>query len=497
MTVIALVLIVFCLGIIIIGVFIPHSVKVGQLPTTLGSKTSDDSLSITLASDSDVATETTLSSLSNKLPSSLGPKTGDTSLSVVQGTATSFLVQPIPSMIDAFSRSRISFPYTLFFDTSEYGLNLLKWETQAVGSGAFSFVPFTSAVTISTGGTASGASFIRQSRYFSRYQPGKSQFITMTFCFSEAVSNAYSAVGYFDDENGFYLQYDESGLTINERSNVTGTPITTSINQSNWNIDPLNGSGPSGITIDPTNIQILVIDLQWLGGGRVRVGFDITGERIFAHEFLHANLIRNAYTTSGSLPVRYEVTNTGISVGTQTMKTLCASVMSEGGSEPLTEPSFSAANGVTDKAIASGTLTPILSIRSRATIYADDNMPNRGHIRVLYVSIMNTGGANPIYFQAMMNPALTGASFSNVNIAESMAMFDTSATAATGGSIIVSGYVPAAASGRGDIEGNSWTQDLPMVTTALGGIQDTLTVMCAGMGGVSTAVATIQWREIY
>lgn len=110
---------------------------------------------------------------------------------------------------------------------------------------------------------------------------------------------------------------------------------------------------------------------------------------------------------------------------------------------------------------------------------------------------MNTGSTNPILFQVVLNPTLTNASFANVNAANSMAMVDTSATASSGGIVVMSGYVPAAASGRGDTGNTAWVQDLPLVTTALGGVQDTLSILCAGIGGVSSAVACINWKEVY
>jgi hypothetical protein len=51
----------------------------------------------------------------------------------------------------------------------------------------------------------------------------------------------------------------------------------TVVPQTNWNIDKLDGTGISGITLDISKAQILWMDIEWLGLGTVRIGFVING----------------------------------------------------------------------------------------------------------------------------------------------------------------------------------------------------------------------------
>jgi hypothetical protein len=74
-------------------------------------------------------------------------------------------------------------------------------------------------------------------------------------------------------------------------------------------------------------------DIEWLGMGSVRVGFVIDGQFVLCHTFHHANVIQSTYMTTGSLPLRLEIKNTGTTTSNSTMKQVCSSVISEGGYE--------------------------------------------------------------------------------------------------------------------------------------------------------------------
>jgi len=117
------------------------------------------------------------------------------------------------------------------------------------------------------------------------------------------------------------------------RSKVTGSAVDTKIAKANWNADPLDGTGPSGVTLDLTKVQLMWLDFEWLGVGSVRFGFVITGQFIVCHTFHHANKIDSTYMTTASLPLRQEVTNTGATSGASQAKQICSSVITEGGYE--------------------------------------------------------------------------------------------------------------------------------------------------------------------
>jgi hypothetical protein len=77
--------------------------------------------------------------------------------------------------------------------------------------------------------------------------------------------------------------------------------------QSDWNIDKLDGTGPSGVNVDLSKMQMFYLDYAWYGAGAIRFGFkDERGEVVYCHRMTHANVKTEAYMRSGNLPARYE-----------------------------------------------------------------------------------------------------------------------------------------------------------------------------------------------
>lgn len=231
--------------------------------------------------------------------------------------------------LDAFGRMRTAPPFTLFDSSHRYHDNGL-WETSATG-GSATFNANQGLVDLTINST-SGSSIIRETTKVFSYQPGKSLMVMNTFVMSPGKVGLRQRVGYFGADNGIYLELDGASgnvLTFCERSLSTGT--TTSVAQSDWNGDKLDGTGPSGLTIDITKAQILWMDLEWLGLGNVRCGFVINGKLVVCHTFRHANLLTTTYITTASLPLRYEITNTATTSGSSTLKQVCSTVISEGG----------------------------------------------------------------------------------------------------------------------------------------------------------------------
>jgi len=111
----------------------------------------------------------------------------------------------------------------------------------------------------------------------------------------------------------------EIEVTPEFRSESTGgiVPIKTQelrVAQSEWNIDKMDGTGPSGYTLDLSRIQMAYIDYSWYGAGAIRFGFkDLNGKVKYAHRMIHNNSEVIAYFRSGNLPTRYEVENTSSS----------------------------------------------------------------------------------------------------------------------------------------------------------------------------------------
>jgi hypothetical protein len=253
-------------------------------------------------------------------------------LEVTTASGTSIYVQPAGMAGDAFGRTRVSAPFTLFDSSHRYNDNGL-WSTSSGAGGTYAFNANQGLVDLNVT-TTSGSEIIRETNKVCSYQPGKSLLFMSTFVMNTAKANLRQRVGYYGAANGMYLEVSgTTGPALVERSSVSGSLAETRVLQDNWNIDKLDGNGPSGFTLDITKAQILWFDIEWLGLGTVRAGFVINGAFIHCHSFHHANLITSTYITTASLPLRYEITNVGTTASSSTLKQVCSTVLSEGGYE--------------------------------------------------------------------------------------------------------------------------------------------------------------------
>jgi hypothetical protein len=237
---------------------------------------------------------------------------------------------------DMFGRTKVSEPFTLFDSTHRYTQNG-DFSDVVGGTASSSHIEYQSTAAL-TVGTASGDYLYRESRRVFSYQPGKSMQIFQTFVLSPAKTNLRQRVGHFSTNNGTYLELDGSQLLIVQRTYSTGAVQETRVPQADWNVDKLDGSGPSDIVLDPSKTQILFLEYEWLGAGSVKVGFAIDGYFITAHQFNHANHIDRVYMTTATLPVRFEIENTGATSSSSTLKQICVSVISNGGYDKRTIP---------------------------------------------------------------------------------------------------------------------------------------------------------------
>lgn len=130
----------------------------------------------------------------------------------------------IPRNMDSFSRLRVSNPLTLFEHNNQYGSTTFKWDLLTAGTGSVTDSFTTSQTTLATGGTAAGARAVRQARAYSRLLAGKSLIVAMSFNFGGGVAGCAKRVGYFDNNNGVFLEQNGSAINLVVRTNFTGTP---------------------------------------------------------------------------------------------------------------------------------------------------------------------------------------------------------------------------------------------------------------------------------
>ena len=251
-------------------------------------------------------------------------------LEVTTSSGAYTYIQPATTAGDAFGRLRTSSPFTLFDSNHRYVDNN-SWATSTGTGGTYTFSGAAGLVTLNVN-TTSGAKVYRETKKVFPYQPGKSLQVMNTFTMASGQANLRQRVGYFSSGNGLF--FEVSGTTSPYfvlRSSVSGSVVDTRVQQASWNVDPLDGTGPSKFTLDSTKAQISWFDIEWLGVGTVRAGFVINGQLVHCHSFHHANVVDGTYMTTATLPARYEIENLGTTATASTLKQICTTVLSEGG----------------------------------------------------------------------------------------------------------------------------------------------------------------------
>lgn len=343
---------------------------------------------------------------------------------------------------DAFSRLRVSSPLTMFDSSHRFSDNGL-WATSASTGGAASFNANEGCVDLVVT-AASGSQVIRETKRVFAYQPGKSLKADCSFVFNAPKAGLRQRAGYFDAANGYYVEMADSldALCFTERSSVSGSLSELRISRlsgvygaedTGWNYDKLDGSGPSGITLDPTASQIFAIDMEWLGAGTVCAGFYINRELVPCHLFNHANIAKTTYITTACLPLRYEITNTSATSSGSVLKQICSTVMSEGGYELRGAPGTAGqAIGAPFALATLGTRYPVVAIRLKSNQLNSVVLPTSAYL-------MGVGNNHNYKWEVVTDCAISGGSWISAG-ANSSVEYNITGSAISGGTSSAAGF---------------------------------------------------------
>jgi len=397
---------------------------------------------------------------------------------------------------DAFGRARVSQPYTLGDYKHLYGIDT-DFIEYAEGDAEINFQPNKACARLSTTSNILDR-MVHQSKFYHHYMPGKSQLILSSFNFYAAIPGVTKRTGYFDDSNGIYFEQNGDGiLSIVIRSSTSGAPVENRIVQTEWNVDKCDGTGNSKWNINITKTQLLWCDFQWLGVGRVRVGFVHDNEYILCHTFYHSDTFETVYISNPNLPVRCEIFNTGETSGGY-FDQICTTVISEGGYTEIGQD-WSTLN-TTLRTIAGNTTLPVIAIRLKNLFKGYDN---RILTRLQNLTVMSeTENVSYKVIKLTDISQLTTAT-SWVSLSDNSAIeVNYGATTYTDGDILVSGFCTA-----GNSNGSSSISTITPSTAKKNYIVQnydstdseiyivTITNLAASQS--TNVAASLQWREIY
>lgn len=388
--------------------------------------------------------------------------------------------------LDTFGRLRVSQPETVFDSQQIVDSQPLFWDDAEVSGGGTSsaFVTNQAATRISVGNLTAGER-VRQTKRSLHYQPGKGQLIFTTFVMGAAATGITRAVGQFDAQNGLFLRQISTGPAFVRRSFTSGVTADDVVPQASWNVDRLDGTGPSGFVLDLTKSQILAIGYEWLGVGSVVLGFVIDAKFIVAHTMQHANVLSVVYMSLPDLPLRYSIANDGTGPAAS-FDHICSTVISEGGQQPTGFP-----YGV-DRTTALTTLNdqdfyPLIAMRLRAGYTYAEVVPSG-------ISVVATANAE-FSWRLLLNPTVAGVAFAwttpETTSAVEVDIARVNTTKVSGGTVLKAGVAAA----------NTAIEDIALppefaLGVSIAGVSDTLVLAVSRLSGTAEPFfGALNWRE--
>ena len=435
----------------------------------------------------------------------------DLDSSITQNTSISVFDNNVEGTLDAFSRLRVSYPTTLLdirfpgqIDGSANFLNNNLQITNA-SSGSYTGTYGNSKLVIN----AQGAGYyISQTRNYCIYQPGKSLLFMATGILYPGNANYTTRIGYFDNvipltnpliiRNGLYFEHSGGVYSVNIKNNTT-----TTIVQADWNIDKLNGTGLSGLTLDFTKTQLFVMDMEWLGVGRVRFGFYVYGKIQYCHQITNINILTTPYTNSINLPICYSIhTSSATATPANNFTQICSTVISEGGYSPLGRPFSISTGSPTSVQIAANVEEPVLFLRGNVA------NPNYYHQNIIQTGLsMICSATNDLilykleYFLAGTYTG-TQPTWSNVNSAYSVAQYAPNLATGynnTNAITLDEGYFYGRGTNTFSPLGDVFTNQVLQMTSDITNDSDilVLTATFVSSSGSTNVFGTISWQELY
>ena len=376
-------------------------------------------------------------------------------------------------------------PYqTVFFNTFQYGKETDVWDERLVGVGATATFNASSSNVVMEVGSAAGSSVVRQTKNVMRYIPGRGATLAFSIRLDTPQVGIRRRFGLFDDNNGAYFEDNGGTYAYVIRSNTTGIVTERRVTRDDWNGEKFDGNGYTGVTADPTKQQMISINYEWYGAGIVEFAWLMKNETIPSHTFENSNTFDTVWCSTPFLPIRVEIENVTGVAGTHYLYQGSNSLIQEGEPEKLGILE-SIANPITGTTMsAANTFYPIISLRLKS-----DSLDAVALIRSLQAA---TNDNTNVYWRLIENPTLTGASWTDHPDPNSFVQYDTSATATTGGNIVLSGFTISGGSSLVEIDDKAALQ---IGRSGIGTISDIYTLACASPNTNKKALAVLNWIE--
>ena len=383
-----------------------------------------------------------------------------------------------PNVSSQFNELKVAQRTPVIELKSVYGLSELRDIVETTGSGTVTNTTVEYQVSVTTGASDSAT---LDSAERGRYMPGYAGQSGIGVRIPEpAATDQVFRWGMFDDENGaFYGQNVTDGIFIAIRR--SGTDLI--IPQTSWNVDSLDGSGPSGITLDLSLGNIFQINFTWYGYGVVEFNIVLQNPVNLAQEVITVHRYRPANETSftdPNLPLRAQIVNSGVTA---------AKNIFVGGRQYSIIGKFDPAFRITSERRSLSVNTtgrPMISFQRKQVFPAGSGRPNSVSVKLEGIDIVTS---EDVFYQVIIGGTLNTAfvnfptATTNIPVNETALMVNSTATTITGGEVVFQGV---AAGGRESVRDLA-TADLLDFELP----DDQIVSLVIGSFGVSSSVSTV------
>ena len=355
-----------------------------------------------------------------------------------------------------------------------YGINANLFSSTVTGSGT---ATSTNQMGVASTTAAATSSSLIQSLRRAKYRAGEGLISRFTAQFTAGAANSTQTAGMRNaDIDGWFIGYNGTQFGIMYRRNGVDTWIA----KSSFNLDKLDGTGVSGVNLDPTKLNIFQLSIGYLGarGCVFSVLSPITGYWVNFHDYSFHNVLSsqtqsiNPTMTFGIQAIN-TTNNTNIVVRCGSVGVFIVGKRERIGST----------YGVNNFKSVATTDTNIVTVRNNTTI---NGVTNQSQIRIRSLSV-STVAAVPVVFKLIKNTTLGGVpAYTNIDATNSCAAFDVAGTTVTGGNTQFNTTIGA--------NGNAFI-DLTEFDIFLAQ-NETLTCTAAAISGAAANhVVAINWNE--
>lgn len=358
-----------------------------------------------------------------------------------------------------------------------YGIISTQVKSTIIGSGTVN--PSGGLALLSTGvNTNSSANLI--TREYLKQRPCEGSISRFSVYFTSGVSGSSQIAGIGNSEDGFFFGYNGATFGILYRTNVTGTIVDTWIPQSSWNIDKLNGTTYSGLTLNPTkgNCYQIVYGSSGFGNTTFFVYSSELGEFIPLHSIKNSNSSTTQILRNNHFPFYYNVINT-TNTTNLTLGIVSMGHFVDGIRRLVNAPVYSLEYL---DSVSKNNFTNTITLKNALTF---NGITNNTPVMLTYICLSKPTNNNVVFLEVRLNAAVSGTPvFTNIDLNNSVVSYDVDGTDVTGGTTLLA-----------LANGSSSSTNINLINyRILFYPGDTLTLTCSANNN-TTAKMSVCWYE--